>query len=332
MSIAVLKGHRPLQAAMILALCMVATTSRAADVVARLHEHSGQVQIMRSGNGNWVDLKDGEEIHPGDRLKTLAKATATVEKTDGTTVEIMPLSEVTMVNERGFRVQLGRVWSRFVHAVGGKFFIETPTTTALIRGTVLSVSHDGSDSRVLVTEGLVSVEDRNRGSLDVKEGFAVTVGHGRLGRLERAMEKEMTDGRRFMDRVQRMPKFDTNRFQQMRDMRGPQAPGGQMDDRRNAPMQEHRGPDGVLNDRRSSQMEERRGPESALNERRELRTQAVEDRQDRQEIQQQRVDRHETRDLRRPIPENREMRERRDEFLREHRTELPPPPPNSTVQ
>ncbi|HBN07341.1 MAG TPA: hypothetical protein DD435_01410 [Cyanobacteria bacterium UBA8530] len=225
----------------------------ASNFLASLGEHSGKVEVLRSGTTNWSPLENGGELFAGDQVRTSEQSTALIERQDGSTLELLSLAEVTVLDEKGFFVHLGQVWSHFVKALKGDSFLKTPTTTALIRGTVLSVSHDGLDSRVIVQEGLVAVRDANQGEVEVAGGHAVSINRGRLSRLERAGNKEMIEGRRFLDRMQR---FD--RFRKTRDPR--QDPRQRLNDRldRRPPLNE------LQKERRDRQMEDHK-------QRRELR-------------------------------------------------------------
>ncbi|HEY9765477.1 MAG TPA: FecR family protein [Chroococcales cyanobacterium] len=197
-----------------LILCLLflfsSSGASASNFLASLGEHSGKVEVLRTGTTAWSSLEDGGELFAGDQVRTSEQSTALIERKDGSTLELLSLAEVTVVDEKGFFVRLGQVWSHFVKVLKGDSFLKTPTTTALIRGTILSVSHDGQDSRVIVREGLVSVRDANQGEVEVAGGHAVSINRGRLSRLERAENKEMIDGRRFFERMQRLDRFKRN--------------------------------------------------------------------------------------------------------------------------
>lgn len=172
-----------------------------AAALAHLVSLSGEVTVLTKGQAAWHPGHDREELMGGDTVRTGAKASATVERNDGTAVELMPFAELSIDDEQGFLVTAGRVWSHFIHAVGAPFFIRTPNATALIRGTTLGVGFDQGQSRVVVVEGLVEVRGKDQSRQEVPAGFRVDVSRlGALGRLEHAEERELAEGHAFRAR------------------------------------------------------------------------------------------------------------------------------------
>lgn len=182
------------------------TVSRAEQALAWLTEKTGTVQVQHPGK-DWQPLTEKGELVAGDRVRALAQSNAVIERSDGSVIELLPLAEILIVNEKGFLVQFGQVWSRFMKAVEGNFFLQSPTTTALIRGTVLTLSTDGTNTRVMVHEGHVTVQDALQRAQDVRGGEAINVRQGRLERLEKASYREIYSGRRFFERVQRIERL-----------------------------------------------------------------------------------------------------------------------------
>lgn len=183
-----------------------ALPTQAQEAVTRLLELHGSVELRRKGDDTWLPAVAGSALNPGDTLRTAGRSQATILRPDGTTLELYPLSEATVEDEKAVMLLLGTLWSQFQKAIGRPHEIRTPSSVALIRGTVLSVETEaGGASRVAVVEGLVEVHDRlgERREM-VGAGFAVRADRdGRLQRLERAHARTLEEGRGFMERVER---------------------------------------------------------------------------------------------------------------------------------
>ncbi len=178
----------------------------AQEAIARLLEFQGSVEVRRKGDATWTPAVAGSALNPGDTLRTLGRSQATVLRPDGTTLELYPLSEATVEDEKAIMLWLGKIWSQFQKAVGRPHEIRTPSSVALIRGTVLTVESDANGaSQVAVVEGLVEVVDRQGSRREmVGAGYAVRADReGRLQRMERAPSGTLDEGRGFMDRVER---------------------------------------------------------------------------------------------------------------------------------
>ena len=179
---------------------------QAQEAIARLLELQGSVEVRRKGDSTWSPAKAGSPLNPGDTLRTLGRSQATVLRSDGTTLELYPLSEATLEDEKAVMLWLGKLWSQFQKAVGRPHEIRTPSSVALIRGTVLAVEADASGaSQVAVMEGRVEVVDRQGARREmVGAGFAVRADReGRLQRLERARPDTLDEGRGFVERLER---------------------------------------------------------------------------------------------------------------------------------
>jgi hypothetical protein len=183
-----------------------ALPAHAQEVIARLLELQGSVELRRSGDSTWSPAQAGSALNPGDTLRTRGRSQATILRPDGTTLELYPLSEATIEDEKAVMLLLGKIWSQFQKAIGRPHEIRTPSSVALIRGTVLTVETESTGaSHVAVVEGLVEVVDRQGARREmVGAGFAVRADReGRLQRMERARPDTLDEGRGFMDRVER---------------------------------------------------------------------------------------------------------------------------------
>lgn len=183
-----------------------ALPTSAQDAIARLLQLQGSVEVRRNGDASWSPAVAGSPLNPGDTIRTLGRSQATILRPDGTTLELYPLSEATVEDEKAVMLWLGKIWSQFQKAVGRPHEIRTPSSVALIRGTVLTVEAESSGaSHVAVVEGLVEVVDRRGSQREmVGAGYSVRADReGRLQRLERARPDTLNEGRGFMERVER---------------------------------------------------------------------------------------------------------------------------------
>ncbi|GEM_PF-5092962 len=183
-----------------------ALPSHAEETIARLLELQGVVEVRRNGDTTWINAEENSALNSGDSVRTMGRSQAILLRPDGTTLELYPFSEATVEDEKAVMLLLGKIWSTFQKALDRPHSIRTPTSVALIRGTVLSVETEASGaSRIAVVEGLVEVVDRQGEHREmVGAGFSVRADReGRLARLERAQAGMLDEGRGFMERVER---------------------------------------------------------------------------------------------------------------------------------
>lgn len=148
----------------------VAHTAQACPAVASSATLSGigrKVEISRA-QGGWEPATNGTVVKAGDRIHTGFKATTTLTFPNGTTMVMEPMSVVLIesisndgtgkVNVRMW-LKLGAVSAKVNRSMGaaGDFNVQTPTTTASVRGTIFGVRYDGVATTVSVTEGKVEV-------------------------------------------------------------------------------------------------------------------------------------------------------------------------------
>lgn len=173
--------------------------------LAVLKEVEGRVEILPANRKTWLQATPGMALNVGDEIKTQAKSEAILLRSDGSVFELYPLSVLSLSSDRSLSVTLGRLWSKFQKVIGAPNQILTPSSIALIRGTILRVSAYGpTSSRVVVTEGLVEVKDRAGHHEDVAAGFQVqTDQDGHLAQVEKASKAELAESRQFVEKMDR---------------------------------------------------------------------------------------------------------------------------------
>lgn len=144
---------RPLALVMLLALPGAAAAQEWAGTV---KSAQGQVQAERSGQ--WLPLKTGDRVLPGDRLQTGKDGQVAVTLRDDTLISAGPGSQLVIrefsfnpaTHEGGMVVSVLRGVSAMVSGLVAKanpqaMRVNTPTTTIGIRGTELIVEVEADE-------------------------------------------------------------------------------------------------------------------------------------------------------------------------------------------
>jgi hypothetical protein len=130
---------------------------------------SGSIEIQAAEETSWQQGADGMTLSAGDRIRTAANSSALLTFFEGSTIKLEPetdvqIQQVERAQDESVRITLkqwlGRTWSRVVKMAGpgSHYEIETPSATAVVRGTLFSTSVDEAGStEVATTSGLVSV-------------------------------------------------------------------------------------------------------------------------------------------------------------------------------
>ena len=130
---------------------------------------SGSVEIQSPEETSWQQGTDGMTLAVGDRVRTAIKSGALLTFFEGSTIKLesetdVQIQQVERAQDESVRITLkqwlGRTWSRVVKmaGTGSHYEIETPSATAVVRGTLFSTIVDEAGStEVATTSGLVSV-------------------------------------------------------------------------------------------------------------------------------------------------------------------------------
>ena len=127
---------------------------------------SGSVQITRqtAGGANSIKLRAGDELFPGDVIKTGAGGRVVIGLRDGSQAIISENTTVEIKDANNsprtiFNVLRGKTRIK-IERLGGKpnpYRITTPTTVIAVRGTIFDVFVKDDETKVFVVEGEVSV-------------------------------------------------------------------------------------------------------------------------------------------------------------------------------
>lgn len=133
------------------------------DVIGTVEINRGEVKQLSSEelNFTWKQVGNGATVRLGDKVKTGADTLAKVVYTDGTELK---MKDHTLVEfrESAIRLLIGDTWIKMVKR-GTAFEVHTPAIVAGVRGTRFAVNvQGGGDTKVAVTEGLVSVKGSGR--------------------------------------------------------------------------------------------------------------------------------------------------------------------------
>ena len=129
----------------------------------------GDILIMTAHSTSWVKAEVGMTLEPDDILKTSANSWAQITFFEGSTVELEPGTQVSIVELSiatdtgstaiGLKQQIGRTVSRVkkLADLASTYQIETPTGVAAVRGStmLLDVTEDGT-SAVGNVEGTIA--------------------------------------------------------------------------------------------------------------------------------------------------------------------------------
>ncbi|MFH1169380.1 MAG: FecR domain-containing protein [Chloroflexota bacterium] len=130
---------------------------------------SGSAEVQKSGSDSPKPGADGMTLSAGDRVKTPPGSYALLTFFEGSTLRLEPETDVEIQQiDSGdgqapniiLKQWIGRTWSRVVKMAdpGSHYEINTPSATAIVRGTLFATEVDATGStRVATTEGLVSV-------------------------------------------------------------------------------------------------------------------------------------------------------------------------------
>ncbi|MBN1810371.1 MAG: FecR domain-containing protein [Anaerolineae bacterium] len=152
------------------------------------------MDILVAGSSTWQPVEVDTQIEAGDRIRTGSDSAVQLAFFDGSTTDLAPETEVSIVQmssrkSGGGKVVVLQQWSgQTYHRVQplldaeSRFEVETPSAVASVRGTefALDVGADGT-TLVIVVEGLVNVEAQ-------EVTIAVEAGHGMVARPQQPPE------------------------------------------------------------------------------------------------------------------------------------------------
>ncbi|MBI4304617.1 MAG: FecR domain-containing protein [Chloroflexi bacterium] len=130
---------------------------------------SGSVEVKVSGSEIWQAGTSGMVLSAGDRARTASDSSALLTFFEGSTIELEPDTDIEIeraTSDDGqsrtivLKQWMGRTWSRVVKMIdaGSRYQIDTPSATAIVRGTLFTTEvGENGDTKVVTTEGLVSV-------------------------------------------------------------------------------------------------------------------------------------------------------------------------------
>lgn len=135
-------------------------------------------KLERCENNSWKQLIVGQEVSPGDRLRTDKVAVVIVQFPDVGQFVIGPSSDIEMGKDpKDFQVKMdrGALWLKSDLPKGNKASISTSLATAGIRGTAFSVIFGEDGGCVCTCSGNVEVVLKNGKTIKVPKGKYVPV-------------------------------------------------------------------------------------------------------------------------------------------------------------
>lgn len=144
----------------------------------------GQVEIGTGDPTTWREARIGEDLAPGDRVRTGSDGRAEVRMSAGTLrIHENSMLRLPGVDSAADRVELEEGYSLFnvLRRVRSRFEVHTPTVVVSVKGTVFGVGVGEAVSEVAVYRGLVGVRDPAADEAIetlVREGFVAVGGAG----------------------------------------------------------------------------------------------------------------------------------------------------------
>ena len=150
--------------AMVVLLMVALPVSGQNQVAGHASAVKGNVSLERAQSAPAL-LRKGDELRPGDAIRTEAKSSAIVQLPDGSTVHVFPNSRIELRSEDG-------KWKEFLHVVLGNVRVKieklsgrpnpkvttTPTAIIAVRGTIFAIAvEQNGDTEIGLEKGLVAV-------------------------------------------------------------------------------------------------------------------------------------------------------------------------------
>ncbi len=183
----------------IVALCLVSSVALAVSGVSgttalgaatTLTVLSGDVEVRHAGATTFAPAADGDVVNAGDEIRTGERSRAVLTYFEGSTVTLEPstvlLVESAESRSGGTVVRMLQLAGRTWHVVtklaspGSRYEVETPASTASVRGTEFEVSVVMAETTITTAEGAVMalVDARSQGrdivSVPVTAGMTQT--------------------------------------------------------------------------------------------------------------------------------------------------------------
>ncbi len=165
-----------------------------AKLKAKVRKSLGDANLQRKSEGDWSQLRIGQSVIEKDRIRTGAESEAVLSVSDGSSLWITELSEVTLdveifdslsrqvsivVNNGGVHFDVQKQKS------GNTLMFRTGTATAAIRGTAGFVGGYNGQMVASLKEGKVDVTGANGASENIVENQTVLVDqNGRVKKLQ----------------------------------------------------------------------------------------------------------------------------------------------------
>ncbi len=133
--------------------------------VGTLTVKTGRVEIMRTGQTQYVPAEKGSLLYEGDKIKTGEMARAAILLDDGSLVRLNANTELILKDKKPgkqksrLQLMMGHLWAK-ISKQENQLEIETPTAVAAIKGTRLELifTPDGQTT-LIVWDGLVGLNN-----------------------------------------------------------------------------------------------------------------------------------------------------------------------------
>ncbi|MDR2096159.1 MAG: FecR family protein [Treponema sp.] len=162
-------------------LCLTLSTLCAEEIVTRIDEITGKVEVKTANSASWIAAQKGMTLKKDDQVSTSFKSSAvlTIGRSKVTVRALTRLS-VEEISRGGGQEQVklsmpaGTIRAEVKAPEGGKieFSVRSPSATASVRGTEFSLD----TKKLTVIEGAVALVNNSGKTTQVNAGRSATVG------------------------------------------------------------------------------------------------------------------------------------------------------------
>ncbi len=155
-----------------------------------LGEVTGKLDLQAIGQDSWTQAVNGASLTEGMKIRTAESDFASFTLSETATLQLNPRTLIEVKASTGNSQRLQLVQGEFKATVrdlpaGATFSVEMSQAEVTVKGTVFTVTENGSESKLTVQDGVVTFTSKTNGaSVDVAAGQSATATANGLGDAE----------------------------------------------------------------------------------------------------------------------------------------------------
>jgi hypothetical protein len=155
-----------------------------------LGDITGQLDVQAPGQDSWAPGAQGTLLTEGTKIKTAEAEGASFTLSETTTLQMNPNTQIEIQASTASSQRLQLLQGEFTATVrnlpeGKTFQVEMSQAIAIVKGTVFTVTENGSESKLNVQEGIVTFTSKTDGAtVDVAAGKSATATAAGLSDVE----------------------------------------------------------------------------------------------------------------------------------------------------